>query len=90
LKAIPVLLALDNKWLYSKRKDRKKGQQHGSQRIVKPGMEFHRIAKENMINVVGATHYSIQKYACMAMVDYFTGLGIEAEYIEGKPCMKDL
>ena len=55
-----------------------------------PSMEFHRIAKESKINVVGATHYSTEKYACMAMVDYFAGLGIEAEFVEGTPCMKDL
>jgi putative NIF3 family GTP cyclohydrolase 1 type 2 len=55
-----------------------------------PGMEFHRIAKENKINLVGATHYSTEKYACIAMVDYFAGLGMEAEYIEGTPCMEDL
>ncbi len=55
-----------------------------------PGMEFHRIAKENKINVVGATHYSTEKFACIAMVDYFTGLGMEAEFIEGNPCMEDL
>ncbi len=55
-----------------------------------PGMEFHRIAKENKINLVGATHYSTEKYACIAMVDYFKSLGMEAEYIEGTPCMEDL
>jgi len=55
-----------------------------------PNMEFHRIAKESRINVVGATHYSTEKFACMAMVNYFTGLGIEAEFVEGTPCMEDL
>jgi putative NIF3 family GTP cyclohydrolase 1 type 2 len=55
-----------------------------------PGMEFHRIAAESKINVVGATHYSTEKYACMAMEEYFAGLGIEAEFIEGTPCLEDL
>ena len=55
-----------------------------------PCMEFHRIIKENKINVVGATHYSTEKYACMAMKDYFAGIGIEAEFIEGIPFMEDL
>jgi putative NIF3 family GTP cyclohydrolase 1 type 2 len=55
-----------------------------------PNMEFHRIAKENRINLVGATHYSTEKFACMAMEKYFTKLGIEAEFIEGTPCMEDL
>ena len=55
-----------------------------------PSLEFHRIAKESKINVVGATHYSTEKYACMAMEDYFAGLGIEAKFIEGTPFMEDL
>ena len=55
-----------------------------------PNMEFHRIAKENKINLLGATHYSTEKYACMAMVEYIAGLGIEAKFIEGTPCMEDL
>jgi putative NIF3 family GTP cyclohydrolase 1 type 2 len=55
-----------------------------------PNMEFHRIAKENKINLVGATHYSTEKFACMAMVKYFTGFGINAEFVEGIPCMEDL
>jgi putative NIF3 family GTP cyclohydrolase 1 type 2 len=55
-----------------------------------PNMEFHRIAKGNNINLVGATHYSTEKFACMAIVEYFAGLGIKAEFIEGSPCMDDL
>ena len=55
-----------------------------------PGMEFHRIAEEKKINVIGATHYSTEKYACIAMEDYFKKLGIEAEFIEGIPFMEDL
>jgi putative NIF3 family GTP cyclohydrolase 1 type 2 len=57
---------------------------------LEPNIEFHRVAKESRINVVGATHYSTEKFACMAMEDYFTGLGIEAEFVEGTPCMEDL
>jgi putative NIF3 family GTP cyclohydrolase 1 type 2 len=53
-------------------------------------MEFHRIARENKINLVGATHYSTEKFACMAIAKYFAGLGIETEFIEGTPCMEDL
>jgi len=55
-----------------------------------PSMEFHRIAEESRINVVGATHYSTEKYACMAMEEYFAGLGVDAEFIEGIPYMEDL
>lgn len=55
-----------------------------------PNMEFHRMAKESKINLVGATHYSTEKFACMAMQDYFAGLGVEAEFVEGSRCMEDL
>ena len=55
-----------------------------------PNMEFHRIAKENNINLIGATHYSTEKFACIAIVEYFVELEIEAEFIEGTPCMEDM
>lgn len=55
-----------------------------------PAMKFHLVAEENGINVIGATHYSTEKFACMAMVEYFTKLGIEAEFVEGTPLMEDL
>jgi len=55
-----------------------------------PNLEFHRIAEQNGINLVGATHYSTEKFACTAMVKYFAGLSIEAEFVEGAPCMEDL
>jgi len=56
----------------------------------RPTMDFHRIAEENFINVVGATHYTTEKYACMAMVDYFRELGLPAEFLEGNYCLEDL
>jgi len=55
-----------------------------------PNMEFHKIAEQAGINLVGATHYSTEKYACIAIVKYFAGPGIKAEFIEGAPCMEDL
>lgn len=55
-----------------------------------PTMEFHRIAKENKINVLGATHYTTEKYACMAMVGYFRKLGIQAEFLDGGFYLEDL
>jgi putative NIF3 family GTP cyclohydrolase 1 type 2 len=55
-----------------------------------PTMEFHRIAKDNLINVIGATHYSTEKYACKAMINYFQKLGITAEFIDGKYYNEDL
>lgn len=51
---------------------------------------FHRIISEKDINVIGATHYSTEKYACMSMVRYFTKLGLEAEFLEGRYYLEDL
>lgn len=55
-----------------------------------PSMETHRLAKENKINIIGATHYSTEKFACMAMVEYFKKLGLAAEFIAGEPDLNDL
>jgi putative NIF3 family GTP cyclohydrolase 1 type 2 len=55
-----------------------------------PALEFHRIAQDGLINVIGATHYSTEKYACMEMVKYFTQLGIPAEFLQGRFYLEDL
>lgn len=52
--------------------------------------EFHRIIEERKINVIGATHYTTEKYACIAMVKYFQKLGVPAEFIEGRYYIEDL
>ncbi len=57
---------------------------------VQSTLDFHRIAKENGINVIGATHYSTEKFACMAMVKYFEKLGVKAEFMEGRYYLEDL
>ena len=57
---------------------------------VEPIAEFHRIIEESRINVIGATHYSTEKYACMAMVRYFEKLGLPAEFLEGCYYLEDL
>lgn len=50
----------------------------------------HSLMRENKINLIGATHYSTEKFGCMAMVDYFQKLGIEAEFVEDFPGLGDL
>jgi putative NIF3 family GTP cyclohydrolase 1 type 2 len=52
--------------------------------------EFHRIINEKKINVIGATHYTTEKYACIAMIRYFEKLGVPAEFLEGKYYLEDL
>ena len=50
----------------------------------------HEFAREHRINILGGTHYSTEKFACIAMVDYFNKLGLPAEFIADKPVMEDL
>lgn len=50
----------------------------------------HEYLKEKKINLLGGTHYSTEKFACIAMVDYFKKQGLLCEFIPGKPVMEDL
>lgn len=53
-------------------------------------IESHRLEKEHKINLLGGTHYSSEKFACMAMCKYFSNLGLQSEFIEDVPCLADL
>eukprot|EP01022_Parablepharisma_sp_SALTPOND_P001176 TRINITY_DN105747_c0_g1_i1.p1 TRINITY_DN105747_c0_g1~~TRINITY_DN105747_c0_g1_i1.p1 ORF type:complete len:348 (+),score=10.11 TRINITY_DN105747_c0_g1_i1:112-1044(+) len=50
----------------------------------------HEFAKEKGINLLGGTHYSTEKFACIAMCEYFEKLGIHSEFIEDEPSFYDL
>lgn len=52
--------------------------------------EAHEFAKEHGINILGGTHYSTERFACIAMTDYFGKKGLSSEFIEDKPVMEDL
>jgi len=52
--------------------------------------EAHELAERNRINVLGGTHYSSEKFACIAMCKYFEKLGLPAEFIEDEPCFEDI
>ncbi len=52
--------------------------------------EVHEFAERNEINVLGGTHYSTEKFACMEMVNYFENLGLVSEFIGDVPMMEDL
>ncbi|MGD9395777.1 MAG: Nif3-like dinuclear metal center hexameric protein [Candidatus Thorarchaeota archaeon] len=54
-----------------------------------PGLRFHEICKENKINVIGATHYSTEKFACIAVLKFFETLGLSSAFIEGEPSFDD-
>jgi len=50
----------------------------------------HEMEKEHKINLLGGTHYSSEKFGCIAMCEYFKKMGLPSEFIEGKPCLEDL
>ncbi len=50
----------------------------------------HDFAKKNAINILGGTHYSTEKFACISMVDYFKKLGLICEFIGEKSLLDDL
>ena len=52
--------------------------------------KVHALAKALKINILGGTHYSTEKFACIEMVDYFKKLGLPGEFLEDKPILEDL
>ncbi|MBU3934989.1 Nif3-like dinuclear metal center hexameric protein [Patescibacteria group bacterium] len=50
----------------------------------------HDYAKENKINILGGTHYSTEKFACIAICEYFKKLGLSAEFINDEPVLEDI
>jgi putative NIF3 family GTP cyclohydrolase 1 type 2 len=54
-----------------------------------PGLIFHEICQENRINVIAATHYSTEKFACIAVQKFFDALGMRSEFVEDTPSLYD-
>ena len=52
--------------------------------------QAHELAKKNHINILGGTHYSTEKFACIAMTNYFRQLDLPSEFIEGEPVLEDM
>lgn len=52
--------------------------------------ETHEYAEKNRINILGGTHYSSEKFACIAMCNYFEKLGLPSEFIGDDPCFEDM
>lgn len=53
-------------------------------------LKAHEYAKKQRINILGGTHYSTEKFACMEMVRYFQQCGVAAEFVQDTPIMEDL
>lgn len=52
--------------------------------------DAHVFAQENKITILGATHYSTEKFACQAMCKYFLTEGLPSEFIVNEPVLEDL
>ncbi len=50
----------------------------------------HDFAKENKINILGGTHYSTEKFACINMCQYFQKNNLPSEFIDDTPVLEDL
>lgn len=50
----------------------------------------HEYAEKQKINILGGTHYSTEKFACISMVEYFKKIGLSSIFIEGKPTIEDI
>ncbi len=50
----------------------------------------HEFAEKHKINILGGTHYSSERFACISMVDYFKKAGLPSEFIEDNPVMEDM
>jgi putative NIF3 family GTP cyclohydrolase 1 type 2 len=50
----------------------------------------HDVEKERRINLIGATHYSTEKFACIMMCEYFNKVGLDCSFIEDEPVMEDM
>lgn len=52
--------------------------------------EVHDFERENKINIIGGTHYSTEKFACIALIEYFKKIGLTCEFIEDQPILEDI
>ncbi len=54
-----------------------------------PSLRFHKICRDNHINVIAATHYSTEKFACITVRKFFDTLGVPSEFVEDEPSLND-
>ena len=52
--------------------------------------EAHEYAEKNKLNILGGTHYSTEKFACISMTRYFSELGLPTKFITDEPVMEDI
>jgi putative NIF3 family GTP cyclohydrolase 1 type 2 len=52
--------------------------------------DVHEYERKNFVNLMGGTHYSTEKFACMKICGYFIRLGLNAQFVEDMPVMQDI
>jgi putative NIF3 family GTP cyclohydrolase 1 type 2 len=62
----------------------------GITRLNKHSIKAHNMARKHGINLIGATHYSSEKFACMEMCKYFDKIGLPCEFVEDVPIPEDM
>lgn len=55
-----------------------------------PLVRAHESARENKVSILGGTHYSTEKFACIKMTEYFERFGLPCKFIPELPCMQDM
>ena len=50
----------------------------------------HAFEENQKINLIGGTHYSTEKFACIALCDYFKKVKLPCKFIEDIPVLDDL
>ena len=54
-----------------------------------PSLKFHEVCEEHRINVIAATHYSTEKFACIAILKFFESLALPSKFVEDSPSFLD-
>ena len=54
-----------------------------------PSLRFHEICRKHEINVIAATHYSTEKFACIEIQKFFEDRGLPSEFVEDAPAFSD-
>ena len=50
----------------------------------------HEYEKENSINLIGGTHYSTEKFACISLCDYFSIFSLPCTFLDDIPILEDI
>jgi putative NIF3 family GTP cyclohydrolase 1 type 2 len=50
----------------------------------------HDLARRHGINLIGLTHYSTERFACVALCEYFARLGQPCSFLPDEPVLEDM